>query len=280
MGKIFWFIKQSLILDYKFIKVSRWSFARKIEFILKKYKTLLLYGFKKFELGKDFVVLSGEALYYGNKFGISDYQGVLARHQNLLQIANINIGKNGVVIDVGANVGFFSKLIRNIYPQASIYCVEPIASTFECLKKNFEKDKNTYLFNLAFGDKKGRQKMSFNDQRPEISQVDTSGNVIVSMKLLDDFAKEKNIKKIDLLKIDTEGFEDKVLLGAKEILAKTAYVFIEVTLENNTNYTLASLMSCLYSDSYNFNLVGFRNFGDTSEGKAPVLDCLLKNIKL
>jgi len=280
MDRGIWFIKHSLILDYKFFTVSKWSVGKKIEFILKKYKTLLLYGFKKFELGKDFVTLSGKKLYYGNKFGLSDYQGMLARHQKLLQIADVKISNSGVIIDVGANVGIFSKLSRDLYPQASIYSIEPIINTFECLKKNFENDSRVQIFNMALGDSKRKQRMSFSNQNSEISKIDSKGNIIVDMQSLDEFVRINKIKKIDLLKIDTEGFEQRVLLGAKEALAITRYVFIEVTLENNPNYTLSSLMSNLYSKNYNFNLIGFRNFADTSEGKAPILDCLLKNINL
>lgn len=280
MSRIIWFIKQSLILDHKFFKVSKWSFTKKTEFVVKKYITLLFHGFKKFELGKDFVILSGRKLYYGNKFGIADYQGILARHQRLLRIANIKIGNGGVIIDVGANVGIFSKLSRDLYPRASIYSIEPIVNTFECLRKNFEKDLNTHIFNIALGNAKGKQRMSFNNQNSEISKIDAKGNIVVNMQSLDEFIRINRIKKIDLLKIDTEGFEDKVLLGAKEALAKTCYIFVEVTLEDNPNYTLSSLMSLLYSKNYNFNLIGFRNFGDTAEGKVPVLDCLMKNANL
>lgn len=280
MNKAFWFIRRSLLLDYKFLKISRWSFIRKAEFILKKYLILIYHGFKKFKLGKDYVTLGGRKLYYGNKFGIADYQGVLARHQNLLKIANVEIGKEGVIIDVGANVGIFSKLARELYPHASIYSLEPIGEIFDCLKKNLEGDLNTNIFNIALGNSEGVHRMLFSNQNSEISRVDTKGNVMVNMQKLDEFAQANKIKKIDLLKIDTEGFEDEVLLGAKNTLAITRYIFIELTLEHNTNYTLSSLMALLYSKNYNFNLVSFRNFGDTSEGKAPILDCLLKNTKI
>lgn len=280
MNKGFWFIKQSLLLDYKFFRISKWNVSRKIEFIIKKYKSLFSNGFKKFELGKNSVNLQGKKIFYANKFGLSDYQGVLARHQNLLKIGGVKIGDKGVIIDIGANVGIFSMLSRDLYPQAIIYSIEPVVNTFECLKKNLANDSNIHIFNIALGNSKGKQRMSFSNQNSEISKIAVNGNVVVNIQSLDEFIRENNIKQIDLLKIDTEGFEHKVLLGAKNALAITRYIFIEITLENNSNYTLSSLMSLLYSKNYNFNLVSFRNFGDTSEGKAPILDCLLKNINL
>lgn len=280
MERLIWFAKQSLVLDYKFFHVSKLSFFKKVEFVIKKYQILIYHAFKEFKLGKDFVNLSGQKLYYGNKFGIADYQGMLARHQKLLKIVNFKTSKEGVVVDVGANVGIFSKLIRNLYSKISIYSIEPVPDIFACLRKNFQQDLNTHIFNIALDSVKGKQKMLFSNQNSEISRIDRKGNITVNTETLDAFIKKNKITSIDLLKIDTEGFEDKVLLGAKEALSITRYLFIEVTLENNPNYTLASLMGLLNSEDYNFNLSAFRNFGDTSEGKAPILDCLMKNVKL
>ena len=280
MKRLIWFVKQSLILDYKFFQVSKWSFFKKVEFIFKKYQILAYHSFRKFELGKDFANLSGQKLYYGNRFGIADYQGVLARHQKLLRIANFKISKKGVFIDVGANVGIVSKLIRDLYPVIPIYGVEPVPDIFACFRKNFGEDLNTHIFNIALDMVKGKQRMLFSNQNSEISRIDKKGNIAVNAETLDTFIKKNKITNIDLLKIDTEGFEDKVLLGAKEALSKARYLFVEVTLKNNPNYTLSYLMSLLSSKEYNFNLVAFRNFGDTSEGEAPILDCLMKNVRL
>lgn len=278
MKNLSWLATRSLILDYKFFQISDWSFFKKIEFIFKKYQILLTHSLKKFRLGRDFANLSGQKFYYGNKFGIADYQGILSRHRKLLAIAEFNTSKNGIFIDVGANVGIFSKFIRCLYPKISIYSIEPVPDVFKCLKKNFKQDVNTHIFNTALDKVKGKKKMLFSNQNSEISKIDKKGNITVNTETLDAFIKKNKITNIDLLKIDTEGFEDRVLLGAKNALSKTRFLFIEVTLENNPNYTLSSLMSCLHSKNYNFNLVAFRNFGDTSEGKAPIIDCLMKNV--
>ena len=50
----------------------------------------------------------------------------------------------------------------------------------------------------------------------------------VNVTTLDNFCKKKKIKKIDLIKIDCEGYENKVLNGAKIIIKKKKYLIIEI----------------------------------------------------
>lgn len=48
---IFWFIKQSIVLDFKFLEVSDWNILKKINFLILKYFLISKHFFKKFELG-------------------------------------------------------------------------------------------------------------------------------------------------------------------------------------------------------------------------------------
>lgn len=277
MKNIYWFIKQSLILDYRLLIVSRWSLSKKIQFYITKYFLLLLRPFKKFRLGDDYANLYGEKIYYDSPYGIAGYQSMLTRQQYLLSLTGV---KNlSLIVDIGANVGYFSKLIRELYPFSTIYSIEPVPETYKCLKLNFVNDKKTKAVNIALSDNEGIAKMTFNPNQPSISHFDNKGKKEVIVDTLDKFVIKNKIKTIDLLKIDVEGFENLVLKGATKILAKTKYLFVEINIENNQNYTFSSLMSQLYSSEFNFQLIGFRNFDDTSIGKMPVMDCLLQNIK-
>ncbi len=270
--------KQSLILDFKFIKISKWNIIKKIVFIIKKYIVICKHFFFKFELGESYIYLFGEKIYYGSPFGLADYQSILTRHQNMFQISGFN-GVN-TVIDIGANMGFFSKLFRDLFPLSTIYTIEPIPNTFKCLKLNFDRDINTKIFNLAISDHNGISKMSWEKKNSLVSKLNDNGDINVTTQTLDSFVKENNILEIDILKIDTEGFEAHVLKGSKHALSITKYLFIEITIDQNINYSISSIMSLLYSNNYNFQLIAFRNYGDTSEGKMPIMDCLLKNTLL
>src|SRR5258706_14901537 len=119
----FWLIKQSILLDSKFYKISKWPVGKKFEFIYKKYISIGRHAFTKFELGDSFITVNGQKIYYDSSLGLAGYQGILARHQKLLRIGKVKNVKTA--IDVGANIGSFSKLIRDVFPDAIIYAIEP-----------------------------------------------------------------------------------------------------------------------------------------------------------
>jgi len=132
---MFWFVKTSLSLDFSFFKVSSWSLFRKIEFLFVKYREIFLLkmGIKKFKLGINSVRLFGRNIFYDSPYGIAGYQRMLTSHQKMLKDEGIK--DLNTVIDVGANVGFFSMMIRDRFPGAKIFAIEPIPTIFDCLKK-------------------------------------------------------------------------------------------------------------------------------------------------
>jgi len=81
------------------------------------------------------------------------------------------------------------------------------------------------------------------------------------------------------LKIDTETFEAHVLRGARKMLSKTKYLFLEISLRDHHNYTISSLLSLLNSETFEYQLVAYRNYSNKAEGKIEIMDCLFKNIK-
>lgn len=277
MTNYFWLASKSLQLDIKFLRVSPLALSRKGKFILLKYGLIVRHMVVGFELGRDSVRFNGEDIFYDSKYGLADFQSILTRHQNLINIARIDSVKT--VIDVGANVGFFSKLMRELYSSAKIYAVEPIPQTFECLRKNFIHDLNTKIFNIAISDRTGTTNMSFDAEDSVVSRIDEDGGIEVQTITLDQFILENKISTIDVLKIDTETFEAHVLRGSAHALAITKYLFIEITIQDNKNYTISSIMKLLSSGTYDYQLIGFRNYADVSEGEVPILDCLMINTK-
>ena len=140
---------------------------------------------------------------------------------HIIQKADKFLQDNANILDIGANIGnnaVYYAMIRNAN---KIYAFEPIKDTFEILRKNIElnalQDK-IYPFNVALGLQEGKAVIK---NRPvdncggtEI-KTDNDGDLIV--KNLDSF---EFSEKIDFVKIDVEGFESQVLLGAKAFLAK------------------------------------------------------------
>ncbi len=279
MKFIYSLIRDSITLDFRVLLIKEWSLRKKIVFILTKYFLLIKHFFKKFKLGEDFVYFDGRKVFYDSKYGLAGYQRINCSHRKLIKdIGNIKDAE--LILDIGANVGFFSKLCRELFPKAKIYAFEPVPKTFSCLESNFKDDKNTEVFNLALSDHLGSGKMTFSEESSAVSSLSEKGNVDVEITTLDYFVKDKNLDKVDILKVDTEGFESFVLEGAKNTLSKVKYIIMEVTLENNKNYTVSSLFKLLSSGNFDFQILGYRNFSNKSEGKTDALDVLLENVSL
>ena len=278
-NSFWWFLTKSLILDYKFWRVSPWIFRKKAVFLLKKYYLLFLYVFggRKFSLGESFVNLFGRDIFFDSHFGLAGWQATLSGHQKMLNLARVSNVRT--VIDVGANVGFFSMLMRERFPKATVYAIEPVQKTFSALEKNFEGDTKTVLTNKAISNFCGTSKMVFDEQESAKSFLG-KGVEEVAVQTLDNFVDEHGIGVVDILKIDVETFEKHVLEGAKNVLGKTRYLFIGVAVEDNANYSFSELIGLLYRKGrYNYQLKAFRNFVDKGEGEMPVVDFLFENIQ-
>ncbi|MFA5024669.1 MAG: FkbM family methyltransferase [Patescibacteria group bacterium] len=145
------------------------------------------------------------------------------------------INEHSTVIDIGANIGIFSLFTHHLFPDSEIYAFEPTAKTFDILQKTIiENDlsKNIRLFNMALGDENKEAIL----MRPKGgigigNMIVDSGLLIgrekafvdsekVPMTTLDKFIQEKNIKKVDFIKVDAEGYEKQIIKGAKEVIQK------------------------------------------------------------
>ena len=127
------------------------------------------------------------------------------------------------IIDVGANHGRLSNFYLSIFPGAKVYAVEPI-------KEFFDKIDDTHLkkFNLALSNKKtnltlyqsGRGSKPF----PKNTKGKKTGSFTVRALPGDDFVKEFNLNKVDIIKIDTEGLSQ-FYKDSKKSLRKKSHLF-------------------------------------------------------
>ena len=138
-------------------------------------------------------------------------------------------GKNGVVIDVGANEGNYSAEVLGFNQSVNVYAFEPHPATYQRLSEKFNdssriKTVNKGLSNTAgflelydYENKNGSSHASlFSEVITEIHGVGKAESHKVSLITLDDFIEENSIDMITLLKIDTEGNELQVLRGGVE----------------------------------------------------------------
>ncbi len=153
--------------------------------------------------------------------------------------------------DVGAHKGETIKLFNDHFIVKEFYCFEPSPINFDYLKKKISKMKNEIkIFKFGLGENKSI--LSFNQLEESSSStlVDINQNsnyfkkknkilsifnlkknqdkiFNVEINSLNDFMEKESINKIDILKIDTEGFEFKVIKGAKKKIKNIKYIYFE-----------------------------------------------------
>lgn len=130
-----------------------------------------------------------------------------------------------VVMDVGANIGSFSKRLGEFFPNANFYCFEPFEKTFEILEKNLP-NKKFHLNQFALGERIYSlliypNSIHHSDLNSIFNTDKRDSNAIpekIEITTVDQFLSESNLDAVDFLKIDTEGFDLKVLEGSIESL--------------------------------------------------------------
>lgn len=146
------------------------------------------------------------------------------------------------VLDVGANVGQSALKFRRWWPNAKIFCFEPVRDTFATLSSAVTELTDVQCFNIGFGDETGTLSMILTDKSltshllraGETATPGTSEQVRIER--LDDFCAAHGLDSIGYLKIDAEGFDLKVLQGGSELLRKGAFDFIQIEAGMNPGF--------------------------------------------
>lgn len=144
------------------------------------------------------------------------------------------------IIDVGSNKGQFILLVEKIYKNIKIFSFEPIKEVYLKQKKFFSNNKNIKIFNFGLGAKNKDAILNItkkNDSSSilEIKNSDLLGEKFkiiekrkIIVKTLDKTLSKFNLKENILLKLDVQGYELEVLLGADKILSRIKYIIIEI----------------------------------------------------
>jgi len=172
-------------------------------------------------------------------------------------IALSHVKNHRTVIDIGAHIGIsvlqWSKLFKNVY------AFEPMLEHYECLISNTNNLTNVECFNYALSNETSIKNAAYrtlknsgsfqllDDQYQQPSKKPPRQLYQVETKKLDDH----NFTEIDLIKIDVEGWELEVLLGAKSTIIKNSPVLIVEFTGGNSSKSLHRYDVNLYNEFIN-----------------------------
>ncbi len=149
-------------------------------------------------------------------------------------IGSLDLGREQVIWDIGANVGVYSIFFARTFPQAKIVSFEPARSTWSLLTENLRHNKCDQVLALNFGVGK-----SLDMQYLRKSKLGAGSNSIVlseesskfesesiQMTTIDSFVASNPFLAPKLIKIDVEGYEPQVIFGGKRFIALNRPIII------------------------------------------------------
>ena len=152
------------------------------------------------------------------------------------------------IIDVGANTGQFARNIATVFPEAYIYSFEPLLQPFDLIKQWARKQQGKItVFNVALGDHEGTVEMFSHLEHSPSSSLLKSTDVCerlypftkkqtlvsVALRTLDRFLTDMSITLVPdiLIKLDVQGYEDRVITGGQETFGKAVACIVEINLD-------------------------------------------------
>jgi FkbM family methyltransferase len=134
-----------------------------------------------------------------------------------------------LAIDVGANVGVITLEMASIVgSRGRVVSFEPIPDLFALLTRSIAANgfDNVLAMNCALSSTTGTGMMNVASDNYGVSSLHASGLTACAIQMLDDVVQKNNLKRPRLLKIDVEGHEEEVLLGARRLLSERPPEFI------------------------------------------------------
>lgn len=185
--------------------------------------------------------------------------------EELLLLKNLTKSiKNPIIFDIGANIGLHSIVMAESNPTSKIYSFEPSSSTRKILEYNIQ---NKHLANqvkilpFAVSDSIGKAHFFQTDDNAYSSLKDTQRKEVISkieveLITIDEFMIREKLQKIDLIKIDVEGFDTEVIKGGLKTFQEfKPDIFIEIYKGINSNPNPLETINLLLNIGYKAFLI-------------------------
>lgn len=193
--------------------------------------------------------LAGRSFEVCGKAGDPYFENVTLESSNdfLAWFCANRLAKDAVVFDVGANVGVTAIIFATAAPAGDIWCFEPSPAIYPCLEQTLARNglSRCHALPLALGAAPGRLGFYDNPTSASASHLVGENQTLgpasdsVEVSTIDAVAQAHGLARLDLIKIDVEGFETEVLKGAQQ--------------------TLAALRPSVYLEFNSFTLIAYGN---------------------
>ena len=196
----------------------------------------------------------------------------------------LDLPEKGVIIDGGANEGQTIELLLKQSRNFNIYAFEPDEILYKLLKKQYSQYDNVNISSCALVNEEGDFNFNIYESTKLSSIKDLNSHSVQASKLarttvikgitLDSFVASNAISRVDLLKLDLQGFEYEALLGSQSLVQNglVDWIFVEVMFGDmysngkdkssdylnilnylSDNYVLYTMVDFNYSDDYQFS---------------------------
>lgn len=186
---------------------------------------------------------------------------------------NLIIEKKIIIFDIGANRGQSINRFKKIFNDASYHCFEPLSSECEKIRGKYGNSK-VKINNIALSNKieeevdfyvnKFNETSSLFSSEPKNKNFISDRKIKIQTDTIDNYVLKNKINKINLMKIDTQGNEEKILIGAEKCLKNKIFDFIELEMIvgniYNTEISFNNIEKLLLPNGYKF--FGIDNAGN------------------
>lgn len=187
------------------------------------------------------------------------------------KLIRISLKPGNIALDIGANIGLQSiRMAQCVGINGHVYSFEPLNYLQNKFNKNagLNRFENITLFPFALSDQSGETSYSidehiWNQGTFNLNSKNSGGNAQqIIIKVADELSEIQSLSRLDLVKIDVEGFEFQVLKGLKNTLKKHRP---RIIFEYDHNYWENNGQKM--SDCYDFlNSFGYQLYQITSVG--------------
>lgn len=166
---------------------------------------------------------------------------------NLVKYIRSRVKEDSIIFDIGANFGFYGLVLSTNNPFGKTYFFEANSDLIKYINKSISVNglgNKTKVINAAVGDmSEGYSIINIHEELWGSATVhslpkDTKHKSLkIQNMTIDDFCEKEGIDRVDLIKMDIEGFEDKAFAGMKKTLRKNPQLemFLEYTHSSYVN---------------------------------------------